>query len=257
MKKFVSEYGRLVIAIIALIGFFTLLGVILSKNITNPKSIYGIFNVHAQDSSAVYDGEFYESVIGDVVESNTAPYFKISHNPNFGILENQIDWNRLFQDVRMMYNGIDVTDMDIIDGQEIQKSVIVYEYKPSIIEATGTDLNGHIEMEEVYAKDKYGHYIYQDANGYYNNSPNYNPLSGKKVTITQPKFLTSDGIVFTKSNYIDCSAASEIDNTRQYKVIYRMQIGKLKAECSVNYIKNRVGTDINVSGKSKIVFNYN
>lgn len=256
MKKFVLEYGRLVIAIIALSGFFVLLGTILSKNVSNTKSIYGIFDSQSQDSSAVYNESFYDLVIGDTVENSVAPYFKVVDNPDFGISENQVDWNRLFRDVRIMYKGTDITDLSSVDGKSIKKTILVYEYKPSIIPAVGTDINGYVETEEVYVLDKYGHYIYRDANGNYNIDANYNPATGKKVTITQPKFLISNGSVFTQSNYIDCTPVSNIDNARQYKVTYRVQIGELKAECIVNYIKNRVCTDIDVSGKSKIEFNY-
>lgn len=256
MKKFLSEYGRLVIAIVAISGFFVLLGNLLSKNVANTRSIYGIFNSQSQDSSAVYNESFYESVIGDVMQDSTAPYFDISDGANFEISQNQIDWNRLFQDVRIIYNGNDVTDSDYADGQAIKKTILVYEYRPSIIPADGTDINGYVDTEEVYALDKYGHYIYRDANGNYNIDANYDASTGEKVMITQPKFLVSNGAVFAPHNYIDCTPVSDIDNARQYKVTYRVQIGTLKAECIVNYIKNRVCEDIDVSGKSKIEFDY-
>jgi hypothetical protein len=256
MKKFVQEYGRLVVTIVALTGFFVLLGVLLSQNVSNTKSIYGIFNRNSQDSSAVYNDDFYDSVINDTVESSMAPYFEIADDADYSISENQIDWNRLFKDVKIIYDGKDVTNVNSVNGKTIEKTVLVYEYKPSIIPATGTDTNGYVETEEVYATDKYGHYIYKDANGNYNTDADYDSFTGEKVKITQPKILISNSAIFSLSNYIDCTPTSDIDNTRQYKVIYRVQIGELKAECSVNYIKNRVGSDINVSGKSKIEFSY-
>lgn len=255
MKKFVLEYGRLLIAIIAILGFFTILGKLLSDK-TNPNSIAGKFQKQYDGVSSIYDDSFYSSVIGDVVEKSTAPYFSIADNPEFEFTTAQVDWNRLFKDVSIRYKDKDITNSDTIDGKTIIKTVMVYEYTPSIIPSSDLDVNGHVEMEEVYAKDKYGHYIYQDANGYYSNSDYYNSATGHKVIITQPKFKISDGAEFDKNNYIDCEDKSSVNISKQYKVVYRVQIGKLKAECTVTYVKNKVGTNIDISGKSKIVFNY-
>lgn len=254
MKKFVLEYGRLVITIIALLGFFVLLGGLLAQD--SSSSIYGIFHKESQDSTAVYNKDFYDSVIGDTVDSSVAPYFKIADSADFGITNNQIDYNRLFRDISIIYKGQNITNKTSVDGKAVTKTVLVSECVPSIISATGDDINGHIDTEEVYALDKYGHYIYKDAKGRYNTDKNYDSKTGQKVKITQPKFLTSDSVVFKTNNYIDCSPLSEVDNARQYKVTYRVQVGELKAECVVKYIKNRAGTNIDVSGKTKIEFTY-
>lgn len=252
MRKFIQEYGRLVIAIIALTGFFAMISVLLSKSVSGTRSIYDIFKKNSQSSSAVYNEEFYE----DTVEDSTAPYFKISEDAVYEITENQIDWDRLFRDVRIYYKDNDITELDEINGQTVQKTVLIYEYKPSIATAEGTDANGYMETEEVYATDKYGHYIYMDSAGRYNTDDDYDAATGEKVIITQPKVLISNSAVFSQTDYIDCTAETDTDNSRQYKATYRVQIGELKAECTVIYIKNRAGSDIDVSGKTKIEFVY-
>lgn len=256
MKKFILEYGLLVVAIIALLCFFGLLYVLLSNKVSDKKSIYGITDTQLQDSSDLYTDDFSQSIVGDIVETSTAPYFKILDNADFNISTNQIDWDRLFQDVKIMYNNQDITNIDSINGQSVVSTVLVYEYKPSIIPPSGNDINGYAETEEVDAVDKYGHYIYKDASGHYNTDSDYDESTGQRVTITQPKFLISNASVLSKSDYIDCSATSDIDNARQYKVTYRVQVGELKAECTVKYVKNRPGSNIDISGKSKLTFDY-
>lgn len=256
MKKFVLEYGRLIIAIIAIIGFFILLGGVLNKNSSDPKSIYGIFETQGQDSSAVYNEDFYTSVVGDVVENSTAPYFSIADGSSFVIDKNQLTYDQLFKNVRIMYDGSDITGSSSVNGQPVETFLIIYEYKPSIVEAEGTDRNGYLEMEEVDALDKYGHYIYQDASGKYNNEAGYDESTGKKVKVMQPKFNVSKGCEFASNSYVDLTPESDVDNARRYKVVYRVQVGTLKAECMVTYIKNQEGEDINASGKSKINFQY-
>jgi hypothetical protein len=124
MKKFVQEYGRLVVTIVALTGFFVLLGVLLSQNVSNTKSIYGIFNRNSQDSSAVYNDDFYDSVINDTVESSMAPYFEIADDADYSISENQIDWNRLFKDVKIIYVGKDVTNVNSVNGDRESSSCL-------------------------------------------------------------------------------------------------------------------------------------
>jgi hypothetical protein len=75
-------------------------------------------------------------------------------------------------------------------------------------------------METVYAKDKYGHYIYAS--------------DGTKLTTTQPKYWISDSYVLNSNSYIDTSATN-----CKLKLVYRLQVGTYKAECEVTYLKNR------------------
>lgn len=244
MNKFIQEYGRLVIAIIVMFGFFAVLGILLSH--TNKNSIYNVQKSKTQSSSALYsdnkEGEdiassdTFNNIIGDVVESDTAPYFKINetNNDNFGITTDAISYKDLFKNVRIYYKGQDITDKDSANGEKVKVTVLAYNYLPVLATENG-NVNSHVVMEEVDAKDKYGHYIYDD--------------NGERVKTIQPKYSISDSVVVNKNNYIDTSA-----RTCKIQIVYRVQINSYKAECKVMYIKNRETGTTNKSGLTKIKF---
>lgn len=257
MKRFIEEYGRLAISIIAMLGFFFLLGMLLGRE-DEDGSIKHIFRSNRQDSTALFgkqdaikgvDGEFNydpsisdfdysEVVIGDTLMSDSAPYFKVDENAIFTIGYNQFDYTDAFRYITPYYNGENILNKSkSSDGKDIKITVLAYEYKP-VIEKSESDINGHVVMEEVYAKDKYGHYIYS--------------LDGKeKLKTLQPKYDISNSVELTKSNYI-----SSLDKNYKIKLVYRVQVGTYKAECEAVYTKNKVTNNKSVSGKSVIKFVY-
>lgn len=250
MNRFVQEYGRLVLTIIVLSAFFIALGRILGRNDKN--SIFSVQEKKTQTSSPIYsdtkaedakEGEeiassdTFSNLVGDVVESDTAPYFKVKETNNdnqFSITKDAITYNDLFQSVRVYYKGQDVTDKNTVDGEKVKITVLAYSYKP-VLERLEGEKNEHVVMEEVDAKDKYGHYIYDENNN--------------RIKEIQPKYSISDSVVVGKNNYIATS-----DKTCKIRIVYRVQIGSYKAECKVFYIKNRSTGTASVNGLTKVVF---
>ena len=246
MNRFIQEYGRLVLAIIVMAAFFIALGTLLNRK--DERSIFGVQNKKTQTSSPIYsdkeskEGEdvassdTFSNLVGDVVESDTAPYFKIKETTDnqFSITKDAITYNDLFQSVRIYYKGQDVTDKDTVNGEKVKVTVLAYSYKP-VLEQSPGDTNLHVVMEEVDAKDKYGHYIYDSSNN--------------RIKELQPKYSISNSVVVGKNNYIDTS-----EKTCKIQIVYRVQIDSYKAECKVFYIKNRASTATSTHGLTKISF---
>ena len=247
MHRFIQEYGRLVIAILIMAAFFIALGSIL-LNRNDKRSIFGVQSEKTQTSSPIYsdteskEGEdvassdTFSNLVGDIVESDTVPYFKIKETTDnqFSITKDAITYNDLFQSVRIYYKGQDVTDKDTVNGEKVKVTVLAYSYKP-VLERSLGDKNEHVVMEEVDAKDKYGHYIYDSQHN--------------RIKELQPKYSISDSVVVGKNNYIDTR-----EKTCKIQIVYRVQIDAYKAECKVFYIKNRTGTATSTQGLTKISF---
>jgi hypothetical protein len=238
MHKFLSEYGRLVVAIIALSGFFVLLGVLLSdKDVQD--SMKNIVSENEQDSTALFENtdDYSSAIVGDTVESDTVPYFKIADDINLGIIKTAFTYDDALTDVRAYYKGEDITALSkTSDNKDVKLTIMAYQYIP-VIEKSEGDINGTVVMEEVYAKDKYGHYIYAED-------------GVTKLKTTQPKYDISDAVKFTKKNYIDTTATNY-----KIKLVYRVQVGTYKAECEVFYLKNTVGATVDTSGLTALEFN--
>lgn len=242
MNKFMQEYGRLVFAIIIISGFFIILGSLLSKSDNN--SIYKTQDEHTQNSSAIYTdsgegndistSDTFDAVIGDVIKSSTVPYFKVDTKDNrYSITSDAFTYNDMFTNVRIIYKDKDITDLSNVNGEKVTVTVLAYKYEPELQKIEG-GINYQVVMEEVDAKDKYGHYIY-DTNG-------------ERVKTKQPKYKITKSII-AKNNYIDTS-----EKTCKYQIVYRVQVGSYKAECKVFYIKNKKETNKDVSGLVKAQF---
>jgi hypothetical protein len=243
MDTFITEYGRTMISVIAVAIFLILFGILISSD-ESPLSLKNIFSKNAQNSEAI--NKNYDSIIGDTIASDTAPYFEIDDNIDLSIEQNTLTYNDLIQYVRAKCWAYDrennkmdyiyittASEVELVKDKKepVTLTILAYKYEPVLSE------DGHsIVMEEVTATDKYGHtLIVTDGNG-----------KEKTTTILQPKYNVTGPVVLNESSYIDTSATN-----CQIKVVYRVQVGTYKAECEVTYLKNEKLEDSNTDTENK------
>lgn len=227
MSRFLQEYGRMIIAMIAAFAIFALIGILLGLG---PTGISSLFKKYSQDSNAVYgDESTFTAVSGDVYEQGlNIPYFKISDNLETTFDTSAFTYEDAIRQVSAMYKDA------LVDSSNI--TILAYWYEP-VIEKTADDANGHVVFETVNAVDKYGKYIYED--------------DGVTIRKTkQVKYQISDPVQLKPGTYIDTTA----DNA-MIKLVYRVEVDSLKAECSVIYTKGQTIETVNPEG-SPLVFTF-
>lgn len=225
MKRFLEEYGRLVIAIICATSFFLALGILLSGE-DEKGSLLNIFKKNNQDSTALYNSEYIEGTLGNK-ESDKVPYYilydndgiKITDNKSIALESSVMTYDYIKNHIKIMYKNEDITNKTKAkDGKEINSKIIVYTYTPRIIK-NDNDINGHIEMEEVYATDKYGHFIYGE--------------DGKtKIKTMKPK-LDMASTEIKNNQFVNINPEASIID-----IVYRVQVGTYKAESALRFVKD-------------------
>ena len=227
MARFMQEYGRLILAIIAACAIFALLAVLLGSG---PNGITSLFNKYGQDSNAIYGSDdTFSAVSGDVYDKGLSiPYFKVSDHLKTTFDTSAFTYADAVSQVSAMYKG------SLVDDSKI--AIWAYWYEP-VIEKDAGETNGHIVFETVNAVDKYGKYIYEEDG-----------VTVKKVK--QVKYKVSDAVQLKPGTYIDTAT----DNAK-IKLVYRVEVGSLKAECSVIYTKGQTVETVTPTG-SKLTFTF-
>ena len=225
MKRLLEEYGRLIIAIICASSFFVVLGVLLSDENTKG-SLTNKFDKYEQDSTDLYKEDYLENTIGNK-ESDKVPYYnlydnngiKITGNTSIALESSIITYDNLVNHIKIIYKDEDITNKTKTkDGKDISKKIFVYKYTPRIIK-NENDINGHIEMEEVYVTDKYGHFIYEE--------------DGKtKIKINQPKLDIAQANI-ENNQFVNINPEASIID-----IVYRVQVGTYKAESTLRLVKD-------------------
>lgn len=227
MRRLIQEYGRLIIAFIAVTVFLVLLNILLGDKAD--WSLKNSYENNKVDSTVLHNDSY--DIAKDTIKNSSVPYFEVDRQAGAReITTNAFTLEEALSGVNLKYNGTTLNNNQV--------TVLVYDYKVATEKDAG-DVNGHVVYEMVDATDKYGHYIYES--------------DGKtRVQVQQPKILESNGVELTTSNYVDTSMPS-----CKLKVVYRANVGTYKAETELTFIKNKESTNKNTSGLNKIIFNYN
>lgn len=216
MKTIINVYGRIIISIICVAGFFILIKLFMDNSIM-------IYNTHTRDLNVENINTGYNYTISSI----KSPYFEFDENKQYKYtMENEnmeyISRNELLEGVIAKKS-----DGSLIDLNNV--SVQVYKYELEYND------NGSLVYETVIARDSYGN-ILRDIDG--------TPIEIEQVKYQMKYlgFVPSGTETKEEIDNLTDNGISILDNgismlsPGKYKVVYRIEDVNLKAEKSTIFI---------------------